>query len=511
MGTDDLKHRRYAPEQEENRIGADIPDDEQSALLPIHEFIAPQSHREHARWIIRKSIPIVTTSFLHQIAKWIVIVQAGRMGSAELGAIAMAHIFENMSTKLVTWSLRSALGTLCSQAWTGAKDKTLVGVYLQRAYFLFGLFCIPIAMLWMGSGVIFNLLKQNPDVAHATQIYLVYQFPGFVAHGCYVLLMAYLQAQGIMRASAIALTLALPFNLLISYILVYHYAFGIAGISVSLAFYYIIVFGLLVLYTAKVEGKNAWGGWSKKSIQDVSPLLQLFWPSCLSAIWTIGAQAVITFSVSYLGKSELAAQAILLRTNLTLFALGRGFQNAMVNRIGNDLGRGSPLDAKRAVFTGSLLALGFGIICTTALNAGRKSYPYLFTSDEYVAAAVADVIPVFTATLTVNMFRALSTGVLNGLGRQKVTATVSFISYFVVSIPLCYTFAFILDGGLVGLWIGQSIGYLVYTVIQSLYIVFKVDWSRETQKAKKRIAAHQKSLSKPSSAEYGATSNGNTR
>ena len=86
-----------------------------------------------------------------------------------MGAIAIAHVFENLSTKLVSWSLRSSLGTLCSQAWTGAKDKTLIGIYLQRGYVLFGIMCIPVAILWMGSGFIFGLLKQDPDVARSTR------------------------------------------------------------------------------------------------------------------------------------------------------------------------------------------------------------------------------------------------------------------------------------------------------------------------------------------------------
>ncbi|KAI9244199.1 mate-domain-containing protein [Phascolomyces articulosus] len=502
---------QITPRESEDVIGAN----EQSALLSSDNSSSlttkkdPISHKEHVQWIMHKSIPIVATSLLHQAVKWIVIIVAGHLGSTELGAIAIAHVFENMSTKLVSWSLRSALGTLCSQAWTGAKDKSLVGIYLQRGYVLFGLMCIPIAILWMGSGFIFQWLRQDPDVAYTTQIYLIFQFPGFVAHGCYVLLMAYLQAQGIMRATAYILTLLVPINALTCYILVDLLELGIAGISLSLSINYILTFGLLVLYTAKIEGYEAWGnGWSKACFQDLNSMMNLFWPCSISAIWTIGAQAVLTFSVSYLGKNQLAAQAILLRTSLTLFALGRGFQNALANRVGNFLGDGSPKEAKRSFSVASMLAFVFGILSTFGLMACRHYYPYLFTSDEEVAQAVSDVIPIFALTQTVNMFRALSTGVLQGLGRQKVTATVSFISYFIVYIPLCYVFAFTLDGGLFGLWTGQSIGYLVYTLMQVLYILLKVNWSVESQNAQKRIEANQKKLNSPPASEedehYGA-------
>ncbi|KAI9494267.1 mate-domain-containing protein [Zychaea mexicana] len=457
---------------------------------------ATRSHIEHAKWIIHKSIPLLVTTLLHQVVKWIVIITAGRLGSVELGSIALAHVFENLSSKLTAWSFRSALGTLCSQAWTGAKDKSLVGLYLQRAYVLFGLISIPFGCIWAGSGIIFDWLRQDPEIARSTQTYLMYQIPGFLAHAGYVLLMAYLQAQGVMRATVYALTLALPFHILFNYVLVYYAGLGIVGVSIALSLNYIMTWGFLALYSAKIDGYQGWGGWSRECFQEWGAVMHLFLPASIGAIWTAVSEGVITFSVSYLGKDNLAAQSILLRSSLTMFAPGRSLRNSLGNRIGNELGGGSPNDAKRAYFVGALLALVVGVASTILLMACRKSYPYLLTSDDEVAAAVSEVIPVFAVSQIIDMFKSLGGGVLQGLGRQKVLALIGFFSDFVIAIPLCYLFTFHLNGGLVGLWAGLSCGYMVAALIQIGYIFLKIDWIVESKLAIRRIHQHQHAKTK---------------
>jgi MATE family multidrug resistance protein len=58
-----------------------------------------------------------------------------------------------------------ALDTLCSQAWTGASDKTLVGVHLQRALVVQSIMLVPIGAVWWHGEYILLALNQEPDLA----------------------------------------------------------------------------------------------------------------------------------------------------------------------------------------------------------------------------------------------------------------------------------------------------------------------------------------------------------
>jgi MATE family multidrug resistance protein len=83
----------------------------------------------------------------------------------ELGASALASMFVNVSAWSIAYGTTTALDTLCSQAWTGSKDKTIIGVYLQRAYLILALLFIPIAMVWWHATPIMLSFNQDPELA----------------------------------------------------------------------------------------------------------------------------------------------------------------------------------------------------------------------------------------------------------------------------------------------------------------------------------------------------------
>jgi multidrug resistance protein, MATE family len=74
-----------------------------------------------------------------------------------------------MFAAVSAWSLASgtttALDTMLSQAWTGASDKTLVGVHLQRALIILGIMFIPISMVWWRATDILLALNQEAQLA----------------------------------------------------------------------------------------------------------------------------------------------------------------------------------------------------------------------------------------------------------------------------------------------------------------------------------------------------------
>lgn len=75
-------------------------------------------------------------------------------------------MFCNVSAWSVAFGTATALDTLCSQAWTGARDKTLVGVHLQRALVILSLMFIPIAIVWWNATHILLALNQEHDLAY---------------------------------------------------------------------------------------------------------------------------------------------------------------------------------------------------------------------------------------------------------------------------------------------------------------------------------------------------------
>ena len=72
-------------------------------------------------------------------------------------------MFASVSAWSIAFGAATALDTLCSQAWTGSHDKTLVGVHLQRALVILSLMLIPIALVWWNATAVLLALNQDPN------------------------------------------------------------------------------------------------------------------------------------------------------------------------------------------------------------------------------------------------------------------------------------------------------------------------------------------------------------
>ncbi|CAO3653253.1 unnamed protein product [Mucor hiemalis] len=128
-----------------------------------------RKHRDHTtvrqelKWLLCNSLPIIGTYLLQNSFQLASIFTLGHLGSVELGASALASMFVNVSAWSIAYGTTTALDTLCSQAWTGAKDKTIIGVHLQRAYLVLSILFVPIACVWWNATPIMLSFNQNPN------------------------------------------------------------------------------------------------------------------------------------------------------------------------------------------------------------------------------------------------------------------------------------------------------------------------------------------------------------
>jgi multidrug resistance protein, MATE family len=61
--------------------------------------------------------------------------------------------------------------------------------------------------------------------------------------------------------------------------------------------------------------------------------------------------------------------------------------------------------------------------------------------------------------------QGISSGILRGLGKTTHASVAGGISYWLVSLPMEYLWAFKLEYGLMGLWYGQTFGGLTHASI----------------------------------------------
>ena len=122
------------------------------------------SYSKEIKELFTLAWPTVLSYFFYHMIHMISLFFAGRVGKLELAAGTLALSFINVTGPSLFIGLSSAVETLCSQAF-GAKNYHLVGVVLQRGFWILGLICILAWSLWVNSELLLLLVQQEKNVA----------------------------------------------------------------------------------------------------------------------------------------------------------------------------------------------------------------------------------------------------------------------------------------------------------------------------------------------------------
>jgi MATE family multidrug resistance protein len=439
-------------------------------------------------WLLKNAFPIVFTFLMQNSLQMASIFTLGHLGPTELAAAALASMFASVTAWSIASGTSAALDTLCSQAWTGAKDKTLVGVHLQRGLCILSIMFLPIAIVWWNCEDLLLYLNQEPQLAHQAGLFLRCLVLGAPAYIAFEAVKKYLQAQGIMQASTYVLMIVSPLNLLMNYSFVYLEPFklGFEGAPLATSLSYWLMLILLILYIRFVKGSEAWGGWSRECLTDWWPFLRLSIPSLLMVTAEWWAFELSSLAASYLSTRDLAAQSILLTTGSATYTIPFGISVAASNRIGNALGERNADKSRRASIVAFIFAVIFGSLNSTFFMLVRHNFGYLFTSDDDVVQLVAKIMPILALFQIADGLAGVCGGIIRGMGRQSFAAWVNIISYYAIATPVGYCLTFVLDWDLFGLWTGLTLALFLVSAGQVIYLL-AADWNAEVARAQSRV------------------------
>lgn len=173
------------PDDEEPFEGEIVEDDEQSPTQKItSEF-----------WILFKSsIPVILAYTLQNSLQTVSVLIVGRLSPEALAVAAFSYMFAMCSAWLIGMGGTTAMDTLASASFTGSKNKHDLGIILQRAFFVLGLFYIPVVILWLCSEPVFKSLGQEDYIARDSSKFLSVLVPGGLGYIYFECMKKYLQA-----------------------------------------------------------------------------------------------------------------------------------------------------------------------------------------------------------------------------------------------------------------------------------------------------------------------------
>lgn len=248
------------------------------------------------RILLSTSIPVILAYTLQNSLQTVSVLVVGRLSPSALGTAAFAYMFAMATGWLIALGGTTAIDTLASASFTGSKEPHDLGVILQRAFVVLGVFYVPVVGVWFASEPLFRALGQEAGLARDASRFLMVLAPGGLGYIYFECMKKYLQAQGgfcflsgcaigarcltwglsgIMRPGTYVLLITSPLNGLLNWLFVYRFGIGLLGAPLATGISYWSSFILLVLYSRFVAGSDCWGGWSRKCLSNLRTFTRL--------------------------------------------------------------------------------------------------------------------------------------------------------------------------------------------------------------------------------------------
>jgi MATE family multidrug resistance protein len=453
-------------------------------------------------WILLKgSLPVILAYALQNSLQTISVLIVGRLSPEALATAAFSYMFAMATGWLIALGGTTAIDTLASASFTGSKNRTDLGIILQRSFIVLLAFYIPVAILWFCSAPLFRALGQEEYIARDSARFLSVLAPGGIGYIFFEALKKYLQAQGmhraryltlrsltvseIMRPGTYVLLITSPLSAGLNYLFVYTFDMGLLGAPLATGIAYWASFLLLLAYARFVDGWECWGGWDRRCLQNMGTFARLAFLGVIHVGTEWWAFEIVALVAGKLGTIPLAAQSVIMTTDQVMNTIPFGVGVATSSRVGNLLGARNAKGAARAANTAAVLSMLLGAIVLAILMGVKDFYAKIFNDDIEVIRLTAKVMPYVALFQIADGLNGSCGGALRGMGRQHIGATVNIVSYYCGALPLGIWLAF--NGwGLGGLWVGQCIAlYLVG--FGEWAIVAWSNWDHQVKKAFERM------------------------
>lgn len=196
-------------------------------------------------------------------------------------------------------------------------------------------------------------------------------------------------------------------------------------------------------------------------------MLKLGLPTALQMLFEVTAFAAAAFICGMISAKDIAAHQIALSMASFTFNLCIGFSVASTVMIGGKLGERKFLEIKKIGINNLKLAFLFMLCSGIFFIVARDVLPTFFTKkeDTEVIALASKLLIIAALFQLSDGIQVTALGSMRGLQDVKIPSIITFIAYWVITIPLGYFLCVHQQMGAWGMWIALGIGLTISAVL----------------------------------------------
>jgi multidrug resistance protein, MATE family len=430
------------------------------------EPLPPRDLRRELRTMLAIAGPVVLAEIGWMSMGIIDTLMVSPLGPQAIGAVGLgSSLF--LAIGILGMGVLFGLDTLVSQAF-GARRLDECHRWLFHGVALAGLLTLPLMLtVWILSRALASF-GLHPAVQPLVTSYLARLDLGLPALLLYAAFRRYLQGMSVVQPVMFALVSANIVNAFFNWVLIFGHlglpALGTDGSALATTCARVYMAGVLGVAIVWTDHRRRSGLWHVSRRIEAARLRRLFAIGAPAAGQVTLEIGVFSAATAFAGKLEpisLAAHQIALNLAALTFMVPLGVQSAGAVLVGQAIGRRDPHGASRAGW----LALAVIAVFMVTVGAIFFTIPApliaLFTTDARVIAIGVALLSVAAVFQLFDGVQGVATGILRGVGNTRTPMWSNFVGHWLIGLPIGWTLCFRGGWGVVGLWIGLSIGLIL--------------------------------------------------
>ena len=367
------------------------------------------------------------------------------------------------------------LDTLVSQAFGAGKREDCHRSLINGIYLSFALAPFLAIPVWILPNY-FERFGVTHPVAVLAAPYMRTLSAGLVPLLLYFAVRRTLQGMNMVRPIAFALVTANLVNLAGNYVMIYGKlgfpAYGVTGSGIATAISRTYLALVLVVYLLWYDSRHKTELLKTPVQPDLSRIKQLVWlgfPAAIQLTAEVSVFALVASLIARLGAIAQAGHQIALNTVAFTYMVPLGLSSAAAVRVGQALGRRSPVDAKNAGNTAIFLGASFMSLMSVVLLVFPRYIARIYTGDGTVIRAAVTLLAAGAAFQLFDGIQTVCTGALRGTGDTRTPMACHFSASWFIGLPLGAWLCFKRHWGALGLWVGLSLSLILIGILLLIF------------------------------------------
>lgn len=201
-------------------------------------------------------------------------------------------------------------------------------------------------------------------------------------------------------------------------------------------------------------------------------ILKIGVPVALQYTFEISAFSGAAVIIGAIGYVQLAAHQVAINLASITYMMSSGLAAAAAIKSGNYFGAKDHQNLRTSALSSYHIVLGFMFLTAVVFTFGNHLLPWIYTSDSSVIVIAAQLLIVAAFFQLFDGGQVVGLGILRGMGDVNIPTLITFISYWIIGLPIGYWLGIVLKVGAIGVWYGLTLGLMASAIM--LFIRFQI-------------------------------------